>query len=252
MNNGTIDICMLTCNRARITVQAITELHRRTTTPHRLIVLDNGSEDETPIALARLQMAGMIHRLEFSNENYGVHWGHNQLLEMAESSLYISADNDLIPQSLIDGEDWLAKLVRLMEARPDYAAIACRPHILIGQHGSLFDGAPEVKEMSHVGAHLRLMRAEAVREVGGWRDHQNPGRNDEEKWICGRLRTAGWKVGYARDVRCIHLFGDLTKNEDDWGYPATSDHKARGHRDMWPMPATFQWDRVGIDWESCK
>jgi len=134
-----IDICMLTCDRARITKLAITELHRRTTTPHRLIVLDNGSIDETDVTLVELLEAGVIHRLKWSLKNHGVHWGHNTLLLEADTEFYISTDNDLIPQSPIDGEDWLFKLVRLLRERPDYAAIAARPHTLPGQHGSLFE-----------------------------------------------------------------------------------------------------------------
>ena len=244
-----IDICMLTCDRARITEQAITELHRRTTTPHRLIIYDNGSVDETPPMLVELLDAGVIWRIIWGSENRGVHYGHNQLLLEADTEFYISTDNDLIPQSPIDGEDWLLKLTRLLRTRPDYAAIAARPHTLPGQHGKLFDDSPEVKEMGHIGAHLRLMRAEAVREVGGWRKHQNPGRNDEEKWICGQLRRAGRKVGYSRDVRAIHLWGEPELGEDDWGYEAGSDH---GHRAIWPPPHIFNWHNQGVDWESCE
>jgi len=244
-----IDICMLTCDRARITVQAIIELHRRTTMLYRLVVLDNGSVDETPIALVRLQTAGMIHRLEFSHENYGVHWGHNQLLEMVDTELYVSTDNDLIPSVPVDGKDWLQRLVDLMQERPDYAAVAARPHTLPGEHGDKFKNAPEVLSVNHCGAHLRLMRTAAVREVGGWRKHQKPGRNDEEKWICGQLKRAGWLSGYARDVRCIHLWGEPDLGEDDWGYAAGSDH---GHRAIWPPPHTFAWHRRRVDWESCE
>ena len=244
-----IDIAMLTCDRARITEQAITELHKRTTTPHRLIVVDNGSIDETPPMLVEMLEVEIIWRIGRSPKNRGVHWGHNQLLEMVDTDLYVSTDNDLIPSVPVDGKDWLQRLVALMKAHPDYAAIACRPHMLPGQHGSLFDGASEVREMGHCGAHLRLMRTAAVREVGGWRKHQNPGRNDEEKWICGQLRKAGWKVGYSRDTRAIHLWGEPDLGEDDWGYEAGSDH---GHRAIWPPPHTFNWDRRGVDWESCK
>lgn len=248
-----IDIAMLTCNRARITVQAITELHRRTTTPHRLLVLDNGSEDGSQEMLTKMHFEGVIDWLELSRYNNGVHWGHNELLEMVESEpFYVCTDNDLIPPAPRDGLDWLARLLALARARLDYGAIACRPHILIGQPSDLFNGAGEVREMRHVGAHLRLMRTEAVRLVGGWRDIRHPKRNDEERWICGGLAKAGYKIGYARDVRCIHLFGDNDLGEDDWGYPASHDHKARGHRDIWPRVNVFQWDRQGVDWETCE
>jgi len=248
-----IDIAMLTCDRARITELAITELHRRTTMPHRLIVLDNGSTDGTPDLLFDLVYnqpePDRIDWIEFAPENNGVHWGHNTLLEMVKTDLYISTDNDLVPSVPVNGKDWLQRLVDLMDEHPDYAAIACRPHTLPGQHGNLFDDSPPVRDMGHVGAHLRLMRTEAVRAVGGWRKHQNPGRNDEEKWICGQLRKAGWKVGYARDVRCIHLWGEPELGEDSWGYKEGSDH---GHRAIWPPPHVFNWDRQGVDWETCK
>jgi len=244
-----IDIALLSCNRCRITMRAIIELHKRTTTPHRLIVLDNGSEDGSPAILEELHRQGLICRLELADENRGVHWGHNRLLEMVESPLYICTDNDLVPQAPVRGEDWIVQLLKLLALNEDYAAIACRPHILIGQGGGLFDDAPAVKEMGHIGAHLRLMRTEVVREVGGWRKDVRPSRNDEEKWICGRLRKAGWKVGYARDVRCIHLFGKSDLGEDGWGYPAGSTH---GHRDVWPPVDCFAWYKRDIDWETCK
>lgn len=248
-----IDIALLSCNRARITAQMIFEIDRRTETPHRLLVLDNGSKDGSAEMLLIMRGMGLIDKLELSEHNYGVHWGHNRLLTVVESQpFYVCTDNDLIPAAPRDGIDWLARLLALMQAYPDYATIACRPHILIGQPSDLFDGAAEVREMRHVGAHLRLMRTEAVREVGGWRDVKHPKRNDEERWICGNLAKAGYEIGYARDVRCIHLFGDNDLGEDDWGYPADHDHEARGHRDIWPRVNVFQWDRQGVDWETCE
>jgi len=248
-----IDIALLSCNRARITAQAIFEIARRTKTPHRLLVLDNGSEDGSQKTLRSMQVEGLIDRLVLSEHNYGVHWGHNQLLAMVKSKpWYICTDNDIIPVMLRDGLDWLSRLMALAQTHPDYGAIACRPHVLIGPPSGMFDGAPAIKEMSHVGAVLRLMQTEAVREAGGWDTVKHPKRNNEEWWICKRLAGAGYKVGYARDVRCIHLFGKNELGEDDWGYPADHDHKARGHRDISPRVNVFQWDRHGVDWETCE
>ncbi len=114
-----IDIAMLVHNRERITFQSITEIKRRTTTPHRLIVYDNGSDRGTIEMMMGLQNKGYIDVLVLGDENKGVHWGHNALLEKASSDLYASTDNDIVPQSPVNGKDWLAILVELMDRHPD-------------------------------------------------------------------------------------------------------------------------------------
>jgi len=106
-----------------------------------------------------------------------------------------------------------------MERWPHFGAIACRPHILIGEPANRFDDSPEIREMSHIGAHLRIMDTELVRQVGGWKKSKAPSRNNEDWFVCGRIRKAGREVGYSRDIRCIHQFGDVEKGEDPWGYP---------------------------------
>jgi len=253
-----IDICMLTCNRRRITEISITELARRTTTPYRLTVLDNGSVDDTPRMLSDLREQDIVHRLVLSTNNNGVHWGFNRLLEMVESEWYVCTDNDIVPPAVTpcmdplsdEPLDWLGALLVLAEYNllERYAAIACRPHVMIGEPSNRFDDAPEVREMSHCGAVLRLMRTDAVRQAGGWRDIKQASRNNEEWWICGKLRKAGWKVGYARDVRVIHQFGE-GDGEDPWGYPVGTEH---GHVDRWPPVNHYNWQRMKIDWETCE
>jgi len=247
-----IDIAMVSCNRCRITATALHEIKRRTTTPHRMLVLDNGSEDDSVRMLQAHYEKGYIDVLVLLKENTGIHWAHNTLLDMVESRpYYVCTDNDLVPCVPVDGKDWLARLIDLAERNPDYGAIACRPHILIGEGGGLFRDSPEIKNRGHVGAHLRIMKTDDVKATG-WRREKRPARNHEEKTICGKLRKRGLKVGYSRDIRSINLFGEKDQGEDPWGYPETSDHKARGHRDIWPPVDAFQWRKRGVDWETCK
>jgi len=211
-----IDICMLIHNRPRITTASLAEIHNRTTTPHRLIVYDNGSDEGTRVILQEFQMAGIIDLVVFSQENNGVHWGHNKLLERVETPLFVSTDNDIIPESPVDGVDWLAKLIYLMEENEDYAAIACRPHAMIGDNvNRMFPpAAPPLGERGPGGAVLGLMRTPAVIEVGGWDQVKRPSRNHEERWICKRLREAGYKVGYSAQTYALHLWGNPNNGED--------------------------------------
>lgn len=243
-----IDICLLSCNRRRITEASIRAIHERTTTPHRLLVLDNGSVDGSDELIKALAAEKLVDGYELSPDNNGVHWGFNRLLERVESDPYICTDNDIIPPAPVDGRDWLSRLLDLDERHPEFAAIACRPHIMIGDNvNRMFADAPEVVQRGHVGAVLRLMRPALVREVGGWKDVKHPSRNNEEWHICGLLRKAGWKVGYSRDIRIIHLWGQ-GDDEDPWGYPPGIEH---GHVDRWPPVNRYGWERLGIDWETC-
>lgn len=247
-----IDIAVLTYNRCRISEVMLRELHRRTETPHRTIVVDNGSTDGTVEMLQDLRASGYIDVLVLNPENWGIHWGHNKRLELVETPLYVATDDDLVPECPRDGSDWLAKLVALIEERPKLAAVACPPHIMIGDNvHRMLDTDDKVVERGHVGGHLRLMRTDVVRSVGGWQDTKRPSRNNEEKWICKRLRAAGYWVGYARDVRAIVLWGEEGK-EDPWGYDVDCKPEDHGHRDIWPPVNRYQWDRLGIDWETCR
>lgn len=245
-----IDVCILACNRKRITELCIRELRARTTTPHRLVVLDNGSEDGTMEMLEGLFTEGLISKLVLLEENTGVHVGFNALLDLVTSEpYYICTDADLIPAVPVEGRDWLGRLVELADANPEYGAIACRPHILIGEPADRFDGCGEIREMSHVGAHLRVMRVSAVRECGGWKKEKVPSRNNEDWYIAAQLKKLGLKVGYSSQIRCIHEFGQPELGEDPWGYPEGVEH---GHVDRWPPVDRFSWDIRGIDWLTCE
>lgn len=250
-----IDICMLSCNRARLTDLSIRTLQERTTTEHRLIVLDNGSQDDSPKVLRQLKSEGLIDVLELSDTNRGVHWGFNRLLDAAKSApYYVCTDNDLIPCVPLDGCDWLSRLIKLADEHPGYGAIACRPHILIGEPGDRFKDSPPVRHMSHIGAHLRIMRTGAVRAVGGWKKTEEPSRNNEDWWIGGKLKKeAGLDVGYSRDIRAIHLWGSEEENEDPWGYPLSlyEECKGHGHTERWPPVSHYSWNRQGISWTTC-
>ena len=228
-----IDIAMLSYSRAKITELAIRELQSRTTTPHRLIVLDNGSVDRSPDMLRALQVQGLIDVLLFSNENAGVHYGFNQLLEVVQSwPHYICSDNDLIPCAPLDGKDWLQRLIELAQTYPEFGAITCRPHVFVGGIPN-WDETNEIIEVPWAGAALRLMRTELVREMGGWQKIKRPSRDNEERWVAERMHSLGFKVGYARDIRCFHMFGEEGKT-DPWGYPIQWKPEDHGHREIWP------------------
>jgi GT2 family glycosyltransferase len=154
-----IDIAMLSCNKARLTRTSIEEIARRTQTPYRLLVLDNGSVDGSREMLLGAQLLrampngkGWQDKAILALENKGVHWGHNRLLDKVESGpFYVCTDSDIVPQ--LSDPDWLAQLIDLADRHPEYASISCRIHAFIGDSAqAMFKDAPEVVERGWMGA----------------------------------------------------------------------------------------------------
>lgn len=229
-----MDIVMVTYNRIDFTRKAISYIFGRTKTPYRLIVVDNNSVDGTQEMLLELKKQGVIHHLILLEENYGIHMAKNYGLSLVRSTpYYIDTDNDLLCADL--KPDWIQQLVTLMDKHPEYGAIACRPQVLVGRGGNEFDNVEEVKEFNHVGAHLRIMRTEAVKKSGGWEKNWEANRNHEDSFIAAALLSEGYKVGYAKNIRCWHQFGV------NWNY-GNIPIQVHGHRDMWPPPE--HWDTI--------
>jgi glycosyltransferase involved in cell wall biosynthesis len=229
-----IDIVMTTWHRPEITEKAIRSLKANTPyTPFRLIVIDNDSPPEMQDMLCSLQDEGLIDKLVFNPTNLGLEPSRNQGLTLVHSELFISTDNDCIPEKPYEGKDWLQRLIELMDKHPDYAAISPRYPVMIGT-GNIYEEADENGEelvgFPHPGGSLRIMRTGPTRDVGGWRDEVG-GRGTEERYICGKLRDAGWSTGFAAKVRCLHLFGD--QESDRWGYPKEWAPGDTGHSDIW-------------------
>jgi glycosyltransferase involved in cell wall biosynthesis len=220
-----IDLVMTTYNRIDFTKKSIQYIKERTTTPYRLIVVDNNSNDGSQEILYKLKQDGTIHHLILLEENYGIHMAKNYGLALVRSErYYIDTDNDLLCAKL--QPDWISSLISLMDAYPKFGAISCRPQILVGRGGKEFDVPEEVVKFNHTGAHLRIMRTEVVRSVGGWEKTWTANRNHEDSFIAGKLQ---------KDVRCFHMFGT------NWGYKDIP-IGVHGHREMWP-PAEH-WDTL--------
>jgi len=234
-----IDIVLVTYNRIKFTQSAIEAIHKRTTTSHRLIVVDNNSNDGTIDLLREYKAKGIIYHLILLGRNYGIHMAKNYGLNLVRSEpYYIDTDNDLLCAKL--EPDWIQQLITLMDKYPEYGAIACRPQVLVGRSGDEFDKANDVLETNHNGAHLRIMRTRAVKDVGGWEKTWDANRNHEDSYIASKLHGIQLKVGYASNVRCWHLFGE------NWGY-YNIPKEQHGHREIWPPPEHYDKEFNNFD-----
>lgn len=219
-----IDIVITTWKREWMTKACIEAIDKNTQTPHRLIVIDNGSNNEFASIFLQ-ERADIYVKLD---KNYGLEYAKNIAMNFVESPVFISMDNDVLPYKY--EPDWLVQLVDLMGRYPDYGAIALRPQVLVGTNTEMFNTDQEIVAFPHVAGYGRLMRTDLVRAVGAWND-KRPSRGHEEMWIGDKFKQNNWKMGWAVNVRCWHLFGK--DGTDTWGYEEGTDS---GHNPIWPIP----------------
>ncbi|OGO14222.1 MAG: hypothetical protein A2Y53_03710 [Chloroflexi bacterium RBG_16_47_49] len=217
-----IDIFITSYLRQAYTERTITYLEQRTKYPYRLFVIDNGGNREVLDEAIRQNKVFLVIR---PSTNMGIHAAWNTALALAESEYFITSDNDIYVPDL--EPDWLIQMVKFMDQRLDYGAISLHPHVFIGAAGIDPADPDDVKERNMCGAVMRIMRREAVLKVGGWEHVLRTGRNHEERTICSRLQTAGYKVGVATRIRAYHPFGKEIGG--NWGYPAHFTPEMQGH-----------------------
>lgn len=223
-----IDIFLTTFQRQDFAKECVRYLKERTKHAYRLFIIDNGGNEwakEDPDVFLYIALS----------KNIGIHAAWNIALSLAESKYFITSDPDLLVP-LLD-PDWLSQMVKFMDDRPDYGAISLHPHIFIGAAGIDPNDVEDVKERNMAGAVMRIMRTDIVRSVGGWEHKIEEGRNHEERTICSRLQSGGFKVGITSRIRAYHRFGE------NWGYPSWFTPERQKHT---PELATYvtQFDNI--------
>jgi hypothetical protein len=206
------------------TEQTLIYLRERTKYPYRLFLINNGGNDD----IAKVYEKEIFMTINMS-QNAGVTAAWQMALSLAESDYFITSDNDIYVPDL--EPDWLTQMVALMD-KEEYAAISLHPHVLIGAVGFEVNDPEDVKEVNMCGAVMRIMNRQAVWSVGGWKDEGDVplirgDRGKEERVVCSRLQSAGFKTGRTTKIRAYHPFGKATGG--NWGYPSEITPEMQGH-----------------------
>lgn len=242
------DLHLVSWNRPKMTELVIRTIHKNTDRDNfRLIVLDNASEPETVEMLQNMADNGLIDELILIKTNLGLEAARNLLLKnCTESEYFVCIDNDCLPPKRVENYDWTERMLWLMQKYEDYAAISMRTQVMIGT-GNIFEEADEhdddIVDFPHPGGSFRIMNTKITHFVGGW-EREQPGRGQEEKYICGKLRDAGFKTAFAPKIMSLHLFGTRGDNPTDrWGYHKDFKPEDTGHSDIY-HPVLEQGDSL--------
>jgi GT2 family glycosyltransferase/glycosyltransferase involved in cell wall biosynthesis len=215
-----VSIILLCYNKLELTRACIESLAQ--TDPkvdYEVIVVDNGSEDETPNYLECLEGDVQVHRIY---PNVGFIRGNNQGAKLArgEFLLFLNNDTVLLP-------NWLEPMVELMDEDPKVGAVSPMlvfPDGRVNDAGGLifadgecwrygmWDQTPDNPKLQSrrasdyaMGACL-LVRRELWEKIGGFDERFIPAYYEDTD-LAMAIRSHGYKVMYEPASRIIHVEG---------------------------------------------
>jgi hypothetical protein len=200
VQNGPIDIIMLTHNRLEHLVATVDALEERTPEPYRLTIVDNASGPDV-----RNWLAANRHRFERiilrpTNEHVRA-FTHG--INATTSDPFVVTDPDVVVPEI--EPSWLARMMDLVERYPDFGLIGVgcdlsnrpAPPILepeVIDPATLVNG--EIVETG-VGTIFQFIRRDAL--VTEYR---------ADAQACTAVRRAGYRVGWSPEIRGLHLGWD--------------------------------------------
>ena len=173
-----IDMVILTYNRQRYCAAMLEAVRQYTDYPHRIIVVDNGSDAEMQSFLRTAEQNGHITRLVLNENNEFMHgWRHG--IRLVESPFFALSDPDIVVPAL--KPCWLTRMVQCFEQFPELARLgtalsienippcwdAYQARFLALQTGKVFCRKPLLR-LCTPDTTLQLIRTESFRLCGGF------------------------------------------------------------------------------------
>jgi len=194
-------------NVAKFLAPAIESLLTQSLPPDEILIIDDGSKDETPEIARRYPRVTLVCH----DVNRGLAAARNTAFRAAGNELVASLDADCVADP-----SWLAELVRNL-TDPRVAGIGGK--LTEGIQRTVADRWRAIHMPQHWGdepmrnpAFLfgcnNLFRKSAVLSVGGYDERMRT--NGEDIDICARLREKGWEFLYTPSAQATHMRQDTT------------------------------------------
>lgn len=209
-----VSIVTLSWNAPEYTKMALESIRAHTREPYEIIVVDNGSREETTTWLRTLTDVRAI----FNDRNRGFAGGTNQGIAAARGEYVVMLNNDVV---VTDG--WLDGLVGAFDRVPGLGVSAVRSNRIAGDQMILNATYTDMASMHFYASERRTafrhqgyttdraiglclcIHRSVIDEIGGIDERFGVG-NFEDDDFCLRVRAAGYRIYVCNDV-FIHHFG---------------------------------------------
>lgn len=205
-------VVVVTRDRAASLERTLTALAKQSFRAHEVIVIDNGSVDDTEAVVKRFDA-----RYE-SLPGRGIAECRQRGVDLARGSVVAMCDDDCVP-----AEDWLEELVRFFEANPDVALIGGLVNNIGFEGRSRFKGKGRIgpsgqvlfvenpDEAEYFGSANTAFRKDALAAVGGYDPFFASGY--EEIDVCYRLRARGYRIAYLPTAKVDHIHVPIRRKQ---------------------------------------
>ena len=209
---------MLNLNTIEYTEEAINSIKHHTGYPYELIVVDNGSKDDSVNILKRLNKNKIIDKLVISKKNLGFAGGNNLGLKEATGDYVAFINNDVIVSP-----NWLGKLIKVLEDDEKTGAVGPVSNNVGGidfPQRVKFINEKEgiIEEIPRLSGFCVVFPKRVLNEIGNWDERFFPGFFEDDD-MCIRLHEKGYKLKYCGDSFIHHKMqstfvkNDLNGNE---------------------------------------
>ncbi len=200
-----VSVIVVTHNRPDLLTDCVDSLHRQSYRPFELIVVDNGSQNNS-VRLLKDFLFSDIQIIE-NKDNYGFCTANNQALDLCKGTYVALLNNDAVAEV-----SWLAELVQALEVNPEFGMAASKvlahnsPNV-IDKSGHLIyldgqnrgRGSGEIdrgqydcfEEVSWPDGCAAFYRRTLLEQLGGFDEDFFAYADDAELGL--RARIAGWR-----------------------------------------------------------
>lgn len=222
-------LMMVTYNRLDLTKETLDNLIKNTKYPFNLVIVDNGSVDNTPGFLQKTLPKLKEDKNKLNNfsiilnkNNLGIGVGRNIAMNEAlvkfEPKWLVTIDNDvLVP------ENWLGDAIKILESLPEYGSIGVNfenvRYPIVNLKGNVFQSKPR----GNLGT-ATMVFSNKLQKMLGFFNHKDYGLYGEEDADWGmRTRALGFKLGYIKEMG-QHL-GEGERDVGEYRVFKTESHK---------------------------